>query len=117
MASRYRTSSDFDLGSGTHGPPALAFCFPIGGDSIVCTSRRKLNEHQKLIRDTVRQFMENEARPVRQRDRDRRLTAAELTAASAPSTPSPPANSAPPSPLPPIPRRAKADPGLHPTAF
>jgi hypothetical protein len=28
-----------------------------------------LNDHQKLIRDTVRQFMENEVRPgVRQRD-------------------------------------------------
>jgi butyryl-CoA dehydrogenase len=30
-----------------------------------------LNDHQKLIRDTVRQFMENEVRPsVRQRDRE-----------------------------------------------
>jgi alkylation response protein AidB-like acyl-CoA dehydrogenase len=29
-----------------------------------------LSDHQKLIRDTVRQFMENEVRPgVRQRDR------------------------------------------------
>jgi len=32
-----------------------------------------LNDHQKLIRDTVRQFMENEVRPsVRQRDREGR---------------------------------------------
>jgi butyryl-CoA dehydrogenase len=35
-----------------------------------------LNDHQKLIRDTVRQFMENEVRPsVRQRDRDGRFPA------------------------------------------
>jgi len=33
-----------------------------------------LSDHQKLIRDTVRQFMENEVRPgVRQRDREARF--------------------------------------------
>jgi butyryl-CoA dehydrogenase len=38
-----------------------------------------LNDHQKLIRDTVRQFMENEVRPyVRQRDREGRFPAAEI---------------------------------------
>ncbi len=38
-----------------------------------------LNDHQKLIRDTVRQFMENEVRPsVRQRDREGRYPATEL---------------------------------------
>jgi butyryl-CoA dehydrogenase len=38
-----------------------------------------LNDHQKLIRDTVRQFMENEVRPcVRQRDREGRFPIAEI---------------------------------------
>jgi butyryl-CoA dehydrogenase len=38
-----------------------------------------LNDHQKLIRDTVRQFMEKEARPgVRQRDREGRFPADEI---------------------------------------
>ena len=38
-----------------------------------------LNDHQKLIRDTVRQFMENEVRPgVRQRDREGRFPADEI---------------------------------------
>jgi len=38
-----------------------------------------LNDHQKLIRDTVRQFMENEVRhSVRQRDREGRYPAAEV---------------------------------------
>src|SRR5947199_1429866 len=38
-----------------------------------------LNDHQKLIRDTVRQFMENEVRPsVKQRDREGRYPAAEV---------------------------------------
>src|ERR1700686_2662946 len=38
-----------------------------------------LSDHQKLIRDTVRQFMENEVRPgVRQRDREARFPAAEI---------------------------------------
>jgi butyryl-CoA dehydrogenase len=38
-----------------------------------------LNDHQKLIRDTVRQFMENEVRPsVRQRDREGRYPSAEV---------------------------------------
>jgi butyryl-CoA dehydrogenase len=38
-----------------------------------------LSDHQKLIRDTVRQFMENEVRPgVRQRDREGRFPAAEI---------------------------------------
>jgi alkylation response protein AidB-like acyl-CoA dehydrogenase len=38
-----------------------------------------LNDHQKLIRDTVRQFMENEVRPsVRQRDREGRFPVDEI---------------------------------------
>jgi alkylation response protein AidB-like acyl-CoA dehydrogenase len=38
-----------------------------------------LNDHQKLIRDTVRQFMENEVRPsVKQRDREGRFATAEI---------------------------------------
>jgi butyryl-CoA dehydrogenase len=38
-----------------------------------------LNDHQKLTRDTVRQFMENEVRPsVRQRDREGRSPAEEI---------------------------------------
>jgi butyryl-CoA dehydrogenase len=38
-----------------------------------------LNDHQKLIRDTVRQFMENEVRPsVRQRDREGRYPSVEV---------------------------------------
>jgi alkylation response protein AidB-like acyl-CoA dehydrogenase len=38
-----------------------------------------LNDHQKLIRDTVRQFMEKEVRPsVRQRDREGRFPTAEI---------------------------------------
>jgi alkylation response protein AidB-like acyl-CoA dehydrogenase len=38
-----------------------------------------LKDHQKLTRDTVRQFMENEVRPsVRQRDRDGRFPAEEI---------------------------------------
>ncbi len=38
-----------------------------------------LSDHQKLIRDTVRQFMENEVRPgVRQRDREGRFPTAEV---------------------------------------
>ncbi len=38
-----------------------------------------LSDHQKLIRDTVRQFMENEVRPgVRQRDREGRFPAEEI---------------------------------------
>jgi butyryl-CoA dehydrogenase len=39
-----------------------------------------LSDHQKLIRDTVRQFMENEVRPgVRQRDREGRFPTAEVS--------------------------------------
>src|ERR1700756_6081691 len=38
-----------------------------------------LSDHQKLIRDTVRRFMENEVRPgVRQRDREGRFPTAEI---------------------------------------
>jgi alkylation response protein AidB-like acyl-CoA dehydrogenase len=38
-----------------------------------------LSDHQKLIRDTVRQFMENEVRPeVRQRDREARFPVQEI---------------------------------------
>jgi butyryl-CoA dehydrogenase len=38
-----------------------------------------LNDHQKLIRDTVRQFMEAEVRPtVKQRDREERFPAQEI---------------------------------------
>jgi butyryl-CoA dehydrogenase len=38
-----------------------------------------LNDHQKLIRDTVRQFVEAEVRPgVRQRDREERFPTAEI---------------------------------------
>jgi butyryl-CoA dehydrogenase len=38
-----------------------------------------LNDHQKLIRDTVRHFMENEVRPsVKQRDREGRFATAEI---------------------------------------
>jgi butyryl-CoA dehydrogenase len=38
-----------------------------------------LNDQQKLIRDTVRQFMENEVRPsVKQRDREGRFASAEI---------------------------------------
>ena len=38
-----------------------------------------LNDHQKLIRDTVRQFMENEVRPsVKQRDREGRFASEEI---------------------------------------
>jgi alkylation response protein AidB-like acyl-CoA dehydrogenase len=38
-----------------------------------------LSDHQKLIRDTVRQFMENEVRPgVRQREREARFPADEI---------------------------------------
>src|SRR5438045_3023583 len=38
-----------------------------------------LSDHQKLIRDTVRQFMDGEVRPgVRQRDREGRFPAAEI---------------------------------------
>ncbi len=38
-----------------------------------------LNDHQKLIRDTVRQFMESEVRPgVRQRDREGRFPTQEI---------------------------------------
>jgi alkylation response protein AidB-like acyl-CoA dehydrogenase len=38
-----------------------------------------LSDHQKLIRDTVRQFMENEVRPsVRQRDREARFPIEEI---------------------------------------
>ena len=39
-----------------------------------------LNDHQKLIRDTVRQFMEAEVRPsVKPRDREERFPAAEIS--------------------------------------
>src|SRR6202166_1944517 len=38
-----------------------------------------LNDHQRLTRDTVRQFMENEVRPsVRQRDREGRFPSEEI---------------------------------------
>jgi alkylation response protein AidB-like acyl-CoA dehydrogenase len=38
-----------------------------------------LNDHQKLIRGTVRHFMENEVRPgVRQRDREGRFSTQEI---------------------------------------
>src|SRR5271168_3573796 len=38
-----------------------------------------LNDHQKLIRDTVRQFMDAEVRPtVKQRDREERFPAEEI---------------------------------------
>ena len=38
-----------------------------------------LNDHQKLIRDTVRQFMEAEVRPtVKQRDREEQFPAEEI---------------------------------------
>src|SRR5271170_5448558 len=38
-----------------------------------------LSDHQKLIRDTVRQFMEAEVRPsVKQRDREERFPAAQI---------------------------------------
>src|SRR3989442_12549046 len=38
-----------------------------------------LSDHQKLIRDTVRQFMEAEVRPtIRQRDREEKFATAEL---------------------------------------
>ncbi len=50
--------------------------------SIVRTQQTmdfSLNDHQKLIRDTVRQFMENEVRPsVKQRDREGRFATAEI---------------------------------------
>jgi len=39
-----------------------------------------LNDHQKLIRDTIRQFMEAEVRPlVKQRDREERFPASEIS--------------------------------------
>jgi butyryl-CoA dehydrogenase len=39
-----------------------------------------LNDHQKLIRDTVRQFVETEVRPtVKQRDREERFPSAEIS--------------------------------------
>jgi alkylation response protein AidB-like acyl-CoA dehydrogenase len=39
-----------------------------------------LNDHQKLTRDTVRQFMENEVRPsVKQRDREAEYRSGFLT--------------------------------------
>src|SRR6202163_5049541 len=54
--------------------------------SIACTPRTldtmdfSLSDHQTLIRDTVRQFMEHEVRPgVRQRDREGRFPSAEIT--------------------------------------
>jgi butyryl-CoA dehydrogenase len=51
---------------------ALAWCTP-------GTMDFSLSDHQKLIRDTVRQFMENEVRPsVRQRDREGRFPSAEI---------------------------------------
>ena len=38
-----------------------------------------LSDHQNLIRDTVRQFMEAEVRPsAKQRDRDEQFPAAEI---------------------------------------
>ena len=38
-----------------------------------------LSDHQTLIRDTVRRFMENEVRPsVRQRDREGRFPSEEI---------------------------------------
>src|SRR2546422_11133200 len=38
-----------------------------------------LSDHQKLIRDTVRQFMEAEVRPtIRRRDREEKFATAEL---------------------------------------
>src|SRR6202790_4662602 len=53
--------------------------------SIACTPRTpntmdfSLSDHQTLIRDTVRRFMENEVRPgVRQRDREARFPAVEI---------------------------------------
>src|SRR6202140_3095203 len=53
--------------------------------SIACTPRTldtmdfSLSDHQTLIRDTVRQFMENEVRPgVRQRDREGRFPVDEI---------------------------------------
>jgi butyryl-CoA dehydrogenase len=62
----------------------LSFCFPTHRDNIVCTSFNdtmdfSLNDHQTLIRDTVRQFMENEVRPsVKQRDREGRFPVDEI---------------------------------------
>src|ERR1700739_3443736 len=51
---------------------ALAWCTP-------GTMDFSLSDHQKLIRDTVRQFMENEVRPsVRQRDREGRFPTDEI---------------------------------------
>jgi butyryl-CoA dehydrogenase len=55
---------------------------PTPRGSIVRTQHTmdfSLNDHQKLIRDTVRQFMENEVRPsVKQRDREGRFATAEI---------------------------------------
>ena len=58
---------------------------PLRCVSILRTSRTSdtmdfsLNDHQKLIRDTVRQFMEAEVRPsVKQRDREERFPAEEI---------------------------------------
>jgi butyryl-CoA dehydrogenase len=52
------------------------------GPAETCTSDTmdfSLTDHQKLIRDTVRQFMDNEVRPsVRQRDREGRYPWAEV---------------------------------------
>ena len=61
-------------------PPA--FCFSAGCASIGLTlfpMDFSLSDHQKLIRDTVRQFMEAEVRPtIRQRDREEQFASAEL---------------------------------------
>src|ERR1700726_1201703 len=64
---------------------AIHRCAPQRCVSIACTPRTpntmdfSLSDHQTLIRDTVRQFMENEVRPgVRQRDREGRFPTAEI---------------------------------------
>lgn len=54
-------------------------CTPVLASGIPETMDFSLSDHQKLIRDTVRQFMEGEVRPsVKQRDREERFPAEEI---------------------------------------
>ncbi|HXL22767.1 MAG TPA: acyl-CoA dehydrogenase family protein [Candidatus Dormibacteraeota bacterium] len=73
---------DYELSTSSFPP---SFCFPAARVSIVRTPAYNetmdfsLNDHQKLIRDTVRQFMEAEVRPnVKEMERAEHFPAAEI---------------------------------------
>ena len=78
IARQHGLTSQFRSPASASNIPPLAPCVSI--PSTPEPMDFSLNDHQKLIRDTVRQFMETEVRPsVKQRDREERFPTAEIS--------------------------------------